>query len=304
MTVAATDLTTVAELKAYLHIADTSQDTFLQTIITQASLRIQNDCARMFNAADYLEFHNITRGQTRVVPYNKPIIQVNRVAWGNSSAFQLVYTGSAVSAIAQITPARKLILTTISSAGSASVNIDLTSNSYSVWSQVITWINTNSGFVATLYANIDGPTRWLFPNVNLTLKSYNANFTQGFGFASVDIFTYTVDPVYNTIGFQPFTLADYVFSERGEAGGFAWPGMYQGLMIDYRGGFETLPGDVTLLADQICADIYNQSNRDNTIASESLGDYSYSNAGLMLKRELYADMLAPYRRPQLAGGIG
>lgn len=305
MSVAATDLCTLAALKAYLHIPDatTTSDTFLQTILTGVSLQVQNDCGRMFNAGDYLEFHNIARGQTRVVPFNKPIIQVNRVAWGNSSAFQIVYTGAAVAANAQITPARQLILTTIDSSGSHATTIDLTNVSYSVCSQVVTQINTVSGFTATLYANIDVPTRWLFPNVNLTLKSYNATFTQGFGFASVDLFTYTVDPTYNTIGFQPFTLADFVFSERGEAGGFAFPGMHQGLMIDYRGGYETLPGDVTLLATQLSADVYNSSLKDGTLTSESLGDYSVTHADLMLRRAYYADRLAPYRRVQLAGGM-
>lgn len=304
MATAPGDLTTVAQLKAYLRIptATTTDDTLLQTLITQTSLRIQNDCGRMFPAANYLEFHNISRGQTRVVPFNKPIIRMNRVAWGNSSAFQLIYTGTAVAASAQITPTRSLILTTFDATGSHENSFDLTSASYYLCSQVITAINLVSGFTATLYSNIDVPTKWLFPNVNLTLKSYNSTFTQGFGFASVDIFTYTVDPVYNTVGFQPLTLADFVFGNGG-ADGLAWPGMYQGLMLDYRGGYETLPGDITLLADQLTADIYYQSQKDPTLTSESLGDYSYTQAGLLLRREYYASMLAPYKRPALAGGM-
>ena len=299
---AAGDLTTLASVKAYLHISGTDSDSFLSSLITLVTARIQKDCGRIFAAGNYLEFHNVGRGQTRVVPYNKPIIQLNRVAWGNSQAFQIVYTGSAVAANAQITPGRQLILTTLDSGGSHTNTIDLTNASYSVCSQVIAQINTISGFSATLYANVDVPTRWLFPSANLTLKSYNSNFTQGFGFASVDIFTYTVDPVYNTIGFQPFTLADFIF-DRYESGGFAWPNMYLGLMLDYQGGYTTIPGDIDLLAQQVVADIYNQSLRDNNVSQETLGDYSVSLADLMLRRQYYADILAPYRRPAMAGAM-
>jgi hypothetical protein len=300
--VATGDLTTLASVKAYLHISGTAQDTFLTSLITLVTARIQKDCGRIFLAGNYIETHNIARGQTRVIPFNKPIIQMNRVAWGNSSAFQITYSGAAVAANAQVTPARQLILTTYDSSGANTTTIDLTNVAYSVCSQVVAQINTVSGFNATLYANIDAPTRWLFPSVNLTLKSYNSLFTQGFGFASVDIFTYTIDPTYNTIGFQPFTLADFIF-DRYESGGFAWPGMYQGLMLDYRGGYETIPPDVDLLCQQVVADIYNQSLHDNNLTTETLGDYTYALADMMLRRQYYADILAPYRRPQMAGGM-
>jgi len=299
------DLTTLAEVKAYLHIptGNTANDTLLTALITQVTTRIQNDCGRNFLAADYIEFHNIQRGQTRVVPFNKPINQVYRIAWGSSPAFQVVYNGSAIAAGMTLRPDRKFVLNTLDTSGKHETTFDLATTPYSACSQVVTAINAVSGFVATLYSSIDVPTPWLFPLANMTLKSYNSFFTQSMGFASVDVFTYEVDPVYGTIGFQPFTLADFVFTGRNPAGNFGWPTMYNGLCVQYNGGFATIPQDINLLCQQVVADIYNQSLRDNNLTAENLGDAGYTMADMMLRRTYYADMLAPYRRVGMMGGM-
>lgn len=299
------DLTTLAEVKSYMHISDTNSDTLLTALITQVTARIQYDCGRIFAAGNYIEMHNIGRGQTRVVPFNKPVIQLYRLAWGAQPAFQVIYSGSAIAASMGLKPNRTFIINTYSTAGQATaVTLDLTNVLYSTCSQVVAAINLVSGFTATLYSSIDVPTRWLFPVANLTLQSYSANFTQSMPFAANDIFNYEVDPTYNTIGFQPFTLADYVFDGRNPAGNLAWPTMYNGLMLDYRGGYETIPQDVNLLCQQVVADVFNESTRDRTLSSESLGDYSYAIGDILRRRELYEQVIAPYRRPQIAGGMG
>jgi hypothetical protein len=209
-----------------------------------------------------------------------------------------------VAASCTITPARKFVLNTIGATGLSSTSFDLTLTSYSVCSQLIAAINAlGTGFTATLYASIDVPTRWLYPSVNLTLKSYNTQFTQGIGFASVDVFSYVVDPMYNTISFQPFTLADFVFSE-GQMGGFAFPGMTAGAMLDYVGGYAAIPGDIDLLCQQVTADVFNLSQNDANLSGDSLGDRTVSMIDPMIRRAAYADLLAPYKRPALAGGVG
>ena len=80
--------------------------------------------------------------------------------------------------------------------------------------------------------------------------------------------------------------------------------MYQGVCLDYRGGFETIPSDIVLLANQVTAEIFNESSRNTGLLSESLADYSYSAAAPLMRRDYYADMLAPYKRVAVAGGMG
>ncbi len=80
--------------------------------------------------------------------------------------------------------------------------------------------------------------------------------------------------------------------------------MYQGLCIDYRGGFETIPDDLTLTANQVCQEIFYDSTRNPALTSESLADYSYTAADRMANRELYADLIVGYKRIAVAGGRG
>lgn len=284
-------------------ITDATYDPVLTALVTQVSRRIEQDCQRVFSATDYVEFQNTGRGQKRVQVRNKPIIRVNSVRWGVGTAVFINYSGAAVYAGAQITPARTCVLTTIDTTGTHNTTINLadTTGAYTVCSQLVSGINAVSGFSATLNGNVNVPTKWLFDTVGVSLKSANATYTQGFSWPNIDMFTYFADPIYGVISFAPLTVMDYFF-EGGPPLGF--PQMDQGLCIDYRGGYETIPGDITLLATMVVADVFNSSFRDQGLQSEQLGDYNYQLIDPMLKRQVYADMLAPYRRIAIGGGIG
>lgn len=283
-------------------------DAVLSTMITQVSRRIEWDCQRTFGATDWVEFQNTGTRQQRAQVRNKPVIQINSVRWGYASAIQLTYSGSAIFAAVQVTPGRKVILQQNNSNGTTTNNsFDLldTTNAYQTCSQLVTGINAVTGFSSQLYGQIDVPTKWLFAQTGLTVKGANSNFTQSLGWPCVDIFGYIIDPLYGTVGFQPLTSMEYFFQPDAQnITPVSFPGMYQGLCIDYRGGFETIPPDITLLANQVVADIYYARTRDPNVTSESLGDYSYAMADRMLMRRYYADLLAPYKRIPIAGGMG
>ncbi len=80
--------------------------------------------------------------------------------------------------------------------------------------------------------------------------------------------------------------------------------MYQGLCLDYRGGFENIPDDIRLLANELCKDTFHSAKRDSTLLSESLADYSYSAVAPMLRREFYMDLISPYKKISIGGGMG
>jgi hypothetical protein len=305
---AAGDLTTLSDVKNYLRLgSETQYDTFLSNLIPQVSRRIEKDCQRTFAAADYVEFWNTSTRQQRVQVRNKPIIQVNSVRWGVFSALQISYSGNAVSASVQITPDRRCVLRTISTSGVSDSTINLTTSSYVTCSQLATGISAVSGFSASLLGGVDVPTRWLNPVAGITLKGSNTSYTQQINWPGIESFTYYVDSNAGTIAFGPLTSLDYFFQEHSDASTpITFPGMYQGLCIDYRGGYEAnnMPGDVNLLAQEIVAEVFHASAHNGNLQSESLLDYSYSQIDPILRRQMYADRLSPYRRVPLAGGMG
>lgn len=304
------DLTTLAEANSYLHIptSDTSSDTFISSAITNLTAAIQRECGRTFIATDYLEVHNTSVAQARIIPINPPIIKVNSLRWGYATAIQLGYSGPAVNATAYVTAARTLVLRTIDSTGVTDSTIDLTATNKTLWSQVVTAINLVSGWTAALQGGIDGPSRWLTLGCNFVCKTTNATYLQYLTWYPIDVFNYTIDTVNNVIGFSPLSYVGWLFDGGQQGGQFgasrgAWPAQFQGVMLDYRGGYEVIPLDLNLLCQQMVADLYNQSNLDMNLQSDKLGDAQVTLIDPMLRRAVYNDVLAPYKTVPIAGGL-
>ncbi len=309
------DLTTVASLGTFLNISTSSYSAQLSQIISGVSRRIQWDCQRTFGATNWIEYQNTGQGQGRAQVRNKPIITMSSVRWGYQTALQVqVATNTtdiwdAIQIVMDpFTSDKRCIVTQMSAAGvTSTTTFNLTTSQYQTCSQLVAGINGISGFSATLLGGIDVPSRWLYPWTT-NLKSYNNSFVQALGFPYIDLFGYVIDSVYGTIGFQPLSSMDYYFGNSptyfGGGSPVSFPGMYQGLCIDYRGGFETIPDDITLLANQVCQEVFYETQRNPALNSETLADYSYSAADPMIRRSYYADMLAPYKRIAIAGGLG
>lgn len=302
------DLTTLAAVKSFMNITSTSSDSALSSLITQVSRQIENDCARTFSATNWIEYQNTGTGQMRAQVRNKPIISLSSVRWGYQTAIQVqVASGNTdVWGAFQIiqdprTSAKTVTLTQMTSTGGTmTTTFNLTTSSYQLCSQLVAGINGVSGFSATLLGNVDVPTRWLYPWTT-SIKSAGNQFVQAMGYPYIDLFGYVIDPIACTIGFQPLSSMDYFFGAGGQStygGGspVSFPSMYQGLCLDYRGGFETIPDDIVLLANKVVAVTYYQGRRDMTLQSESLADYSYSQIDTVLRRQEYQDLLGPYKR--------
>jgi hypothetical protein len=48
------------------------------------------------------------------------------------------------------------------------------------------------------------------------------------------------------------------------------------VLVAYTGGYDTVPYDIEQVALESAATLYRERKRDRSVASESLGDYSYS----------------------------
>ena len=67
-------------------------------------------------------------------------------------------------------------------------------------------------------------------------------------------------------------------------------------MVDYQGGYTTIPPDVVHATLSMCGNFFRDRTRDSAVASESLGGYSYSiKSGEDMSREIDG-LLGPYRR--------
>ena len=75
---AALDLTTLPNVKAWLNISDTQNDALLTRLISEASEFAESWCSRSFNLATYIESRNGLGGQIMVM-LNQPIASVSSV---------------------------------------------------------------------------------------------------------------------------------------------------------------------------------------------------------------------------------
>ena len=302
MAAAATDLTTLANVKAYLKIptATTTNDALIQTLITGVSLRIQKICGRMFNQDTYTERVNTFTRMARAQVKNKPIVQVNSVRWGYGNCILLSYSGSAVLATVQATPTAVLVRTQAS--GGAVVQTSLTFATYTTTAALATALGAISGFTATAY--VDVPSTYIYPTGGMNLKSGGSIYSQSLAYPNVDNFTYTVDYEFGSIAFQPLSSMDAFFGQSNSAmTQISFPSGYQSLLIEYVGGYATIPGDIDLLAQDLTAAAYYMTEKNPSLVSEALGDYNYTMLDPIMRENMILARMAPYIKIPLAGGL-
>jgi hypothetical protein len=71
---------------------------------------------------------------------------------------------------------------------------------------------------------------------------------------------------------------------------------YRSVLVDYRGGYETIPADVEQATLMVVGKFFRDRTRDASVSSESLGGYSYSlRAGDEVAKEIES-LLGPYKR--------
>ncbi len=86
-----------------------------------------------------------------------------------------------------------------------------------------------------------------------------------------------------------------------ELGNFA--AGFRNYEIVYNGGYATVPDDLDMLCRELVAETYNQSKRDTSIRSESLGDYSYTLVDSIVLTESQRERLRAYSNPPLGAHV-
>jgi hypothetical protein len=269
MAVAATSLVTLADLKTFLGVTSGGTDTILEQCIDRASKWVESYCGRRLTDARVQEVYD-TFGHDRIVLKNPPAEKVYFVGALKQTVLS-VYSIDQSDAFASISNDSTSIYLNRRTSGGTETITTLSLTTYDTTNELATAINAVAGFRAT--ANLNIPSMYLDGVVGRDLR-ISGCLLQGW----------------------VYSLSDYgLDAERGIIYGDSLSG-YQSVLVDYTGGYATIPYDIVQATLTVAARFYRDRTRDMGIASESLGGYSYSRRAAAEQQQEIRDLLAQYRR--------
>jgi len=286
MAVAANALCTLAQVHDHLQIPDatTTWDELLEQLIDNYTGLIEQVNNRAYKAANYVEFHK-PMGSTCIVLENNPAIYVYRVATGVANALSVTYSGTDIRATVQTYDGGVRITSLAADGTQTANNVDYAT--YPTFSTVATQITTVADWTATVSGD-DGDARNLYPAVSLDATSQAVTLT----YPDDIVADYLVDNDAGTIEIQRSYFAGF----DGDAQRFR--GTY---MVEYRGGYETIPGGLCQLTIDLVAQGFGTSKINPALQSESLGDYSYRMADIGALTEGQLNRIRSYGNLSIGG---
>lgn len=249
MAIATNSLVTLVSFKAYLGVTTTTDDALMESLVDRASDFIQRYCARYFVSQRYYEWHD-TYGADRVALKNNPVGNVRFIGVGGDNVMSVGSTiASDIACTISVDDVHIHLFRAASNGQETSTTI--TFAAYDSTSEMAAQINSTTGFSSTALLNV---------------KSHYMRKLAG-----RDLKQQTVLLEAPTEGLTDYHI-DY---NRGIVYG---PTLrrYQGFLVDYTGGYGTIPYDIQQATIDIAARLFHSRKRDPSLASESLGGYSYS----------------------------
>ena len=261
-------LVTLANLKTYLGITVSTDDTILEQAIDRASKIVEGYCGRKFVEATYREFYD-SFGAHRLTLKQRPISKILFVGAATQSVLSVRMTNATdIFASVGVDDAH-LHLTRVDVNGSESTtNISLAS--HNTTTELATQISATTGFSASSLVNI---------------PAYHLQRISG------------ADLMNRTVLLEGFVEGIHDYLANLDAGILygTWLSQYQSALVRYTAGYSTIPFDVQEATMMIASRIYNGRKRDPGLSSESLGGYSYSARGSMDIDAEAKEILRPYR---------
>jgi hypothetical protein len=275
-------LCTLSALKAYLGITATTDDALLESCIDRASATVEGILDRKIVNREYWEWRDCG-GTDRISVRNPPITKFECLALGSRTAIIVAATRETgdLGASVHVTPTA-VELCRFRDNGQK-VQTVLAFGSHKTIALMATAINATTGYRAT--ASFNGPTQLLHPSPGFNVFQTDAYLT-----AVWDISTYArVDYERGIVSWT----ADSWPSDKWYR---QFPKGYQNVLLHYFGGFDPIPYDITQAAIDMAASLFRERRRDAGVASESLGDYSYSLGDAGRVETQIRSRLARYRR--------
>jgi hypothetical protein len=280
-------LTTLSHLKTYLGIVGSSEDSPLERTINNASARIESFLDRKIMARDYVEFHDGDWNRS-ILMRNYPTNHVRYVGCGRDNAFTVSVNVPATWATCSVTLGetsfRVYQMTTAGTETSTTINLA----TYKTASTLVAQINALAlGITATLVS--DCPSKYLHRCGPIDLTDDMAEIT----YANKRAANTRID-LYRGIVVLP-KWQDPEWEDEGDDEGQTFGKSRQTVVIDYNAGYTTIPYDI----EQACLEISKLQwfgrRRDESLNSESLGDYSYTSGGAAILNEIIEERLSSWR---------
>lgn len=269
MAVAATSLVTLADLKTFLGVTGGSNDTILEQSIDRASAWVERYCGKRFTSARVQEVYD-TFGHDRLVLKSNPVSSVLFVGALKQTVLSVYSTNAADSFVSVSNDSAGVYLHRRDSTG-ASTTTTLSLSTYDTTNELAAAINAITGFRAV--ANLNIPSIYLDGVAGRDLR-ISGCLMQGWVYSLTD---YGLDEDKGII--YGGSLSDY-----------------QSVIVDYIGGYATIPADIAHATLTVASRFYRDRTRDASVASESLGGYTYSRRAASEQQQEIRELLAPYRR--------
>lgn len=267
MPVSAYALTSLANLKEYMGITSTADDTILEKCINRASARIESYCNRIFKARDIQEWRDGAPISTMRL-YQWPVIKVTNV-WTGSYAALVIGAGDTTDIRASVgvvpDPGSVELVRTISAGVTTATS--LTYATYPTTTDLATAIGGTAGFTCALGKNMR--------SVQLRPRAGGDTISNP---QTVTLYAADIASEYTFEGDNGFLSVDRSAFEHWDGGPGRFPMGAQSVLVEYRAGYETIPDDLEQCCIEVSAMLFRDRRRDKSLVTERLGDYSYSRA--------------------------
>lgn len=268
-------LTTVARARDYLNLS-TAYDSVIDRLIDVATQRIETHCQRQFKSRDYNSWLD-GKGCDYILLPNYPITVVNRVCTATRDVIDVKNTASDA-AYALVRATTTGVTLTVGGGTSAGTNSTGLYATYTTVTLLTALINTLS---ATYWTATAWPNMGSIPSTDIRpvggVQCLNA---------------------YATLVAPDEPAADI---EIDESAGKVWvsggvPEGRENVFVSYMAGYSTVPDDLEQACIDLVGEMFRSRQRDSTVRSETLGDYSVTYAEDSQIADTTAEKVAAYRR--------
>jgi hypothetical protein len=277
-------LTSLSNLKSWLGITASTDDAVLEKAIDRATARIESYVGRLIKSRSYSEWRS-GAGVDTIRLHQWPVSQITNVWTGNKAAIVIGATSGYLRAsvsVNQETETPALVTTTTTTAGVTVATTHDFATLKTTADLVTSGILTVPGFTASLTTDLRSVQLRPRAGADAVLASVTL-------YAADTASEYTYDYDTGRLSIDPSWWAQWPM-DRG-----VMPDAVKSVLIEYTAGYATVPDDIEQACIEVAAMMYRDRRRDSGLASESLGDYSYTRATRAEVDAVMAGLLSDWR---------
>jgi hypothetical protein len=282
----ANELFSLAEIKEYLGISGTDDDTLLEAIRGRARDVVESFLGFKVNQREFEEWHDGVGGR-RIVLKNPRVTVLYAVRTGVANALSISSSTSTdiAATISKINDTLKLHRTDVNG-DEVTTSLVLTDSANNTTKDLATVISAATGWSASVVKN--AKSNWLHQVGGIDVVGTSLNLT----YPDISETVYRVEYEEGVL----YLRSDPAFVREDSFNGEpSLPRTRQSIFVNYLAGWSTHPEDIVQAALEIGASMFQRREHDLNLSSESLGDYSYSMRSPDEVSESAQRLLLPFR---------